>query len=126
MRSATVLDVKVLDQLEMEAGPSVRLRAIEDFLAVLPARLDDACDAGRVGDDKSLGNALRRIREAAGYVGANELRDLAGNIERLCRYGAREILLPMLCQMQGVMHRTEAVFTSERTSLLLSRKINVH
>ncbi len=126
MKSSAVLDIKVLDRLEMEAGPSVRLRAIEDFLAALPTRLDDACDAGRIGDTQGLGDVLKRMREAAGHVGATELRDLAGSIERVCRYGARELLLPMLCQLQGVMHRAEDVFARERSSLLVSRRVNVH
>jgi HPt (histidine-containing phosphotransfer) domain-containing protein len=126
MKSVAVLDNKVLDKLEMEAGPSVRLKAIEDFLAVMPNRLDDACAAGRVGDERSLGDALKSLRESAGHVGANELRDLSARIEKLCRYGARELLLPMLVQLQSVMTRTEDVFTRERTSLLLSRKMSVH
>lgn len=126
MRSVAVLDNKVLDKLEMEAGPSMRLKAIEDFLAVLPNRLDDACSAGRVGDERSLGDALKSLRESAGYVGAHELRDIAGRIERLCRYGARELLLPMLVQLQAVMNRAEDVYSRERTSLLISRKMGVH
>jgi hypothetical protein len=122
MKGATVLDNKVLEKLEMDAGPSMRLKAMEEFLADLPHRLDDACDAGRTGDSQMLGNVLRSIRDAAGHVGAMELRDLATRIEKLCRYGARELLLPMLVQMQAVMNRAEAVIKRERNSLIHSRK----
>jgi HPt (histidine-containing phosphotransfer) domain-containing protein len=126
MRSATVLDSKVLDKLEMEAGPSVRLKAIDEFLATLPHRLDDACDAGRVGDSQSLGQVLQSIRDAAGYVGAIELRELAGRIEKLCRYGARELLMPMLVQLQAVMNRAEEGIKRERKAMLHSRKVTIH
>jgi Hpt domain len=126
MRGATVLDSKVLDKLEMEAGPSVRLKAIDEFLANLPHRLDDACDAGRVGDAQSLGKVLQSIRDAAGHVGAVELRELAGRIEKLCRYGARELLMPMLVQLQAVMNRAEEVIKRERNAMLHSRKVTIH
>ncbi len=122
MKGATVLDNKVLEKLEMDAGPSMRLKAMEEFLAGLPHRLDDACDAGRSGDSLMLGKVLRSIRDAAGHVGALELRDLATRIEKLCRYGARELLLPMLVQLQAVMDRAEVVIKRERNSLLHSRK----
>jgi len=126
MKGAALLDVQVLNQLEMQTGPAGKLRAIDEFLASLPSRLDDACNAGRIGDSQSLKNILLRIREAAGHVGAVELGNVTKSIEKVCRYGAREVILPMLCQMESVMHRTEEVFTRERISLLMTRKAFTH
>ena len=120
------VDSKYLDKLEEKVGAAGRLKAIEDFLTSMPRRLDDACDAGRVGDVQAVGIALIRIREAANHVGATELRDLAECIEGVCRRGAREVVLPMLVQLHGVMHHAEDWMQSERNALMLGHRVSIH
>jgi hypothetical protein len=83
--------------------------------------MDDACERGRAGDLTGLGRAMRFIGTAAGNVGATELTDMAGRINRLAEAGAKDIVLPLLCQLDDMLGHVESWLQKEK-NLYGSRK----
>src|SRR6188768_554849 len=83
-----------LDNLERTGGVALMAKVIDQFLEKVPLRMDDACERGRAGDLGGLGRAIRSIGSAAGNVGATEVSDMAGRINRLAEAGAKDVVLP--------------------------------
>src|SRR4051812_31491756 len=96
-------DRRALDTLERTGGVALMAKVIDQFLEKVPLRMDDACDRGRAGDLSGLGRAVRFIGTAAVNVGATEISDMAGRINRLAEAGAKDIVLPLLCQLDDML-----------------------
>src|SRR3954465_3905561 len=96
-------DRRALDTLERTGGGALMAKVIDQFLEKVPLRMDDACERGRAGDLNGLGRAIQSIGSAAGNVGATEVRDMAGRINRLAEAGAKDVVLPLLCQLDDML-----------------------
>jgi hypothetical protein len=103
-------------------GVELMVRVIDQFLEKVPKRMDAACDGGKTGDLVRLGNAVESIKVAAGNVGATEVWDMAGRIERLAVEGAKDLVLPLLCQLDDMLGHAETWLQREKSNL---RKSNL-
>jgi HPt (histidine-containing phosphotransfer) domain-containing protein len=117
-------DRKALDRLEKLGGSELMARVIDQFLDKVPQRMEAACDRGRAGDLSAVEQAIHSIRSAAGNVGATEVSDFAGKIERLAVAGAKDLVLPLLCQLDDVLGHAVSWLKQERTFLRTTRGIN--
>jgi HPt (histidine-containing phosphotransfer) domain-containing protein len=111
------IDKSALESLARQGGSALTLKAIDQFLDKVPQRMEAACDRGRAGDLSAVEQALQSIRSAAGIVGATEVSQFASRIERLAVEGAREKVLPLLCQLDEILNQAVAWLQKEKTSL---------
>lgn len=107
-------DRKALERLERVGGVALMAKVIDQFLEKVPKRMDDACDRGRAGDLGALGRAVESIASAAWNVGANEVGEMAGRIHRLASAGAKDMVLPLLCQLDDMLVHVNAWLQKEK------------
>lgn len=120
------IDRTALDRLESVGGVALMARVIDQFLEKVPLRMDDACDRGRAGDLKELGRALQSITVAAGNVGATEVSEMAGRIGKLAEAGAKDLVLPLLCQLDDMLGQVHFWLQGERSRLRGARGMIWH
>lgn len=109
-------DRKALDRLERVGGVALMAKVIDQFLEKVPLRMDDACERGRAGDLSGLGRAVQSIASAAGNVGATEISDMAGRINRLAEAGAKDVVLPMLVQLDDMLGHVHSWLQKEKNT----------
>ena len=109
-------DRKALDRLERVGGVALMARVIDQFLEKVPQRMDDACDRGRAGDLGGLGSAVESIATAAWNVGANEVGEMAGRIHKLASLGAKDVVLPLLCQLDDMLVHVNSWLQKEKNA----------
>src|SRR5438445_4513784 len=109
-------DRRTLDTLERTGGVALMAKVIDQFLEKVPLRMDDACDRGRAGDLSGLGRAVQSIGTAAGNVGATELSALAVRINKLADAGAKDIVLPLLCQLDDMLGHAKSWLQKEKST----------
>ena len=114
MEAAIQVDRGVLMRLERTEGAEFLVGAIDQFIRNARLRLETACDYGKSGNLEAVSKALRGLKEAASNLGALEVRDLAAHIERLAIQGGKDLILPLLCQLDGMLNQTESWLLSER------------
>lgn len=119
-------DKTALDRLERLGGSALISRVIDQFLEKVPQRMEAACDRGKAGDLQALGRAVQSIKAAASNVGATEVRDMAERIERLAVQGAKDIILPLLCHLDGMLGRARAWLIREKTTLGSGKDLGWH
>jgi hypothetical protein len=115
-RTEIPFDRKALDRLERVGGVALMARVIDQFLEKVPQRMDDACDRGRAGDLASMGRAVESIGSAAWNVGATEVSDMAGRINKLAAAGAKDMVLPLLCQLDDMLVHVNSWLQKEKTA----------
>lgn len=120
------IDRTALDRLESVGGVALMAKVIDQFLEKVPLRMDDACDRGRAGDLTALGAALQSIAVAAGNVGATEAGELAGRIGRLAEAGARDVVLPLLCQLDDMLGKVGFWLQKEKVAIRSARGMVWH
>jgi len=109
-------DRKALERLERVGGVALMAKVIDQFLEKVPQRMDDACDRGRAGDLGALGRAVESIATSAWNVGANEVGEMAGRINKLAAAGAKDVVLPLLCQLDDMLVHVNAWLQKEKTA----------
>ena len=109
-------DRKALDRLERVGGVALMAKVIDQFLEKVPLRMDDACERGRAGDLSGLGRAVQSIGAAAGNVGATDISDMAGRINRLAEAGAKDVVLPLLCQLDDMLGHVQSMLVREKNT----------
>lgn len=109
-------DRRALETLERTGGVALMAKVIDNFLEKIPMRMDDACDRGRAGDLSGLGRAVQFIGSTAGNLGATELSELAGRINRLADAGAKDIVLPLLCQLDDMIGHARTWLQTEKSA----------
>lgn len=114
--SDSSFDRRALDRLERVGGVALMAKVIDQFLEKVPLRMDDACERGRAGDLSGLGRAIQSIGSAAGNVGATELRDMAVRIHRLAESGAKDVVLPLLCQLDDMLGHVQSWLQKEKNA----------
>jgi hypothetical protein len=115
-KAETGFDKKALERLERVGGVALMAKVIDQFLEKVPQRMDDACDRGRAGDLGAMGNAVESIATAAWNVGANEVGEMAGRIQRLATAGAKDVVLPLLCQLDDMLVHVNAWLQKEKNA----------
>jgi HPt (histidine-containing phosphotransfer) domain-containing protein len=110
------IDRRALDRLERVGGVALMAKVIDQFLEKVPLRMDDACERGRAGDLSGLGRAIQSIGSAAGNVGATEVSDMAGRINRLAEAGAKDVVLPLLCQLDDMLGHVQSWLQKEKNT----------
>jgi HPt (histidine-containing phosphotransfer) domain-containing protein len=120
------IDRRALDRLEKLGGSELIVRVIDQYLDKVPQRMEAACDRGRAGDLNAVGRAVHSIKSAAGNVGATEVSDFADRIERAAIDGAKDLILPLLCQLDDMLGQVETWLQREKSSLRSARGINWH
>jgi HPt (histidine-containing phosphotransfer) domain-containing protein len=114
MEAAVHMDRNALQRLERVGGADLLVRIIDQFLASARQRLETACDCGKSGNLETLGKTLHSLKDAASNLGALGVRDLSAHIERLSVQGAKDLILPLLCQLDRMLQQTEHWLLSER------------
>jgi hypothetical protein len=109
-------DKKALERLERVGGVALMAKVIDQFLEKVPQRMDDACDRGRAGDLRAMGTAVESIAAAAWNVGANEVGEMAGRIQKLATAGAKDMVLPLLCQLDDMLVHVNAWLQKEKNA----------
>jgi hypothetical protein len=109
-------DRKALDRLERVGGVALMAKVIDQFLEKVPLRMDDACERGRAGDLNGLGRAVQSIGAAAGNVGATDISDMTGRISRLAEAGAKDVVLPLLCQLDDMLGHVQSMLLREKNT----------
>ncbi len=126
MELTLLRDKKALDRLERVGGADLLIRVIDQFLSSAPLRLDTACDSGKSGNLEGVVKAIHSLKEAASNLGALEVRDLAAQIERLAIQGGKDLILPLLCQLDELLQTTEYWLLTERRERIQSKGVGWH
>lgn len=115
------IDRSALNRLEKLGGIELMVRVIDQYLLNVPARMDTACDRGRAGDLTAVWRAIHSIKSAAGNIGATPVSDFADRIEKAAVDGARDMILPLLCQFNDVLGQVETWLQHEKVTLRSSQ-----
>jgi hypothetical protein len=109
-----MFDRRKLDVLERTGGVALMAKVIDQFLEKVPQRMDDACERGRAGDLGGLDRAMQSIGVAAGSIGATSISEMTGRISKLAEAGAKDIVLPLLCQLDDMLGRANVWLQQEK------------
>ena len=104
------------------AGSATALELLDRFLEESPERLEACVSALQKGDLGSISHHLHRIRGDAGWLGAKEVQDLAGQGENFALEGKSEGLAALLEQLSGLCYEVSQELHRERTVLLGSKE----
>ncbi len=120
------IDRSVLNDLEKKGGSELKFRAIDQFLDKIPKRMEAACDRGRSGDLTAVETAIHAIKSAAGSVGATEVSEFADRIEQAAIEGAKDIVMPLLCQLDDMLGHVQIWLQKEKAGLPSMRGMHWH
>lgn len=104
------------------AGVSGALEILDRFLEEAPGRLESALRALSSGDLKTVQFNLHRIRSDAGWLGAREVQELAGQGEEQIVAGQAEGLQELLERLSGCCYDASQELERQRTVLLGSKE----
>lgn len=96
------------DNLRRIGGDEFVREMVELFLTATPSYLAAALRAGRTGDWPQLQDAAHSLKANAGYLGAEELRQVAEQLEALARTHQAAELPPLLEQLAATYARARA------------------
>jgi len=111
-----------LMRLKKMAGSSTALEILDRFLEESPARLQACVQALSGGDLVTVQHNLHRLRSDAGWLGAREVQELAGEGESRAVEGRPEGLLDLLQQLSGLCYDACQELHRQRTLLLGSQE----
>lgn len=121
-----LLDSTVLDrlQLELDYDEGVWKVFIQDFVALLPARIERLRMALTTGDPVTSKDAVLSLKTASQMVGAERLAGLAFDLQRAIRNdspdGPRSIVLPRL----AVAHLPRIRQCAQQTIYILEKHLH--
>jgi len=104
------------------AGSATALELLDRFLEESPERLEACVKALKAGDLTAIQQHLHRIRSDAGWLGAKEVQDLAGQGENLAIEGKSEGIEALLEDLSGRCYEVCQELHRERTVLLGSKE----
>ncbi|MFN8606396.1 MAG: Hpt domain-containing protein [Vulcanimicrobiota bacterium] len=110
-------------RLKKMAGSATALELLDRFLEESPERLEACLAALQKGDLASIQQHLHRIRSDAGWLGAKEVQDLAGQGENLAVEGKSEGMEALLQDLSGRCYEVCQELHRERTVLLGSKEL---
>ncbi len=100
-----------LNEIGHDLGPERVRELIELFLDHSPERLRQVRDGQRSGDLEASAGALHSIRSSAAMIGANELTDVAGAMEKLAKDDDAETLAAMLVDLERAFDTVTDILT---------------
>lgn len=109
-------------RLKKMAGSATALELLDRFLEESPERLAACLKALEGGDLPSIQAHLHRIRSDAGWLGAKEVQELAGQGENLAVEGKSEGMEALLQELSGRCYEVCQELHRERTVLLGSKE----
>jgi two-component system sensor histidine kinase EvgS len=112
-----------LQRLKKMAGSSTALEILDRFLEEAPERLTDCHTCLESGDLVAIRHHLHRIRSDAGWLGARQVADLAGEGENQLVEGRSDGLKELLEQLSGLCYEVSQELQRERTLLLGSKEL---
>lgn len=104
------------------AGSATALELLDRFLEESPERLQACLKALEQGDLPTIQQHLHRIRSDAGWLGAKEVQELAGQGENLVVEGKSEGMEALLQELSGRCYEVCQELHRERTVLLGSKE----
>ncbi|MBX3168443.1 MAG: Hpt domain-containing protein [Candidatus Eremiobacteraeota bacterium] len=105
------------------AGSATALELLDRFLEESPERLEACLQALAAGDLPTIQQHLHRIRSDAGWLGAKEVQELAGQGENLAVEGRSEGMEALLQDLSGRCYEVCQELHRERTVLLGSKEL---
>jgi len=108
--------------LKKMAGSATALELLDRFLEESPERLESCLQALKSGDLTAIQHHLHRIRSDAGWLGAKEVQELAGQGENLAVEGKSEGMEALLQELSGLCYDVSQELHRERTVLLGSKE----
>jgi HPt (histidine-containing phosphotransfer) domain-containing protein len=120
-----LLDSSVLDRLheELEYDEGVWKVFVQDFVALLPARIEKVRLALTTGDKAAAKDAVLSLKTSSQMVGAERLAGLALDLEGALRFDPREgepsVVLPRI----ATAHLTVIKQCVQQTSYLLTKHL---
>lgn len=110
-------------RLKKMAGSATALELLDRFLEESPERLEACMQALKSGDLPTIQQHLHRIRGDAGWLGAKDVQDLAGQGENLAVEGKSEGMEALLQDLSGRCYEVCQELHRERTVLLGSKEL---
>lgn len=120
------MDRRALNRLEKLGGSELIVRVIDRYLEKVSSRMDAACDRGRAGDLTAVWRAVHSIKSAAVNVGATDVTEFADRIEKAAVEGAKDMILPLLCQFNDMLGQVETWLEREKVTLRSSQVTHWH
>lgn len=120
------MDRRALNRLEKLGGSELIVRVIDQYLDKVSNRMEAACDRGRAGDLNAVWRAIHSIKSAASNVGATDVTEFAGRIEKAAVEGAKDMILPLLCQFNDMLGQVETWLQKEKVTIRSSQSAHWH
>ncbi len=112
-----LLDETALADLVRGAGAAVASELVVDFLADLKDRIGDLVEATDQLDREALARSGHAIRGAAALFGANEIKELAQQIESEAEQLSRGETYRLVSEMEAASERAKDAFAAWRVGL---------
>lgn len=109
-------------RLKKMAGSATALEILDRFLEESPTRLKGCLEALPQGDLVAIRHHLHRIRSDAGWLGAKQVQELAGQGESMAVEGQVDGLEELLQQLSGECYEASQELHRQRTLLLGSKE----
>ena len=109
-------------RLKKMAGSATALELLDRFLEESPQRLEACLEALQKGELKTIQEHLHRIRGDAGWLGAKEVQEMAGQGENMAVEGKSEGMEALLQDLSGRCYDVCQELHRERTILLGSKE----
>jgi HPt (histidine-containing phosphotransfer) domain-containing protein len=110
-----VSSLLMLRELQRPGAPDAVGRIVDRFLEETPQRIAALHVAVAEGDAGKLEQAAHALKGITGTVGANEMRDLAHELEQLGRRGTTATAASMIEQLEASLERARPVFDGLRS-----------
>ncbi len=114
---SALLDEAALADLVRGAGAAVASELVVDFLGDLQDRIGDLVEATDQLDRDALTKSGHAIRGAAALFGANEIRELAQQIESEAQQLSRGETYRLVSEMEAASERAKEAFATWRSEL---------
>ena len=105
------------------AGSATAIEILDRFLEEAPERIASCHESLTQGDLTAIQHHLHRIRSDAGWLGARQVADLAGEGETRIVEGRPDGLAELFEQLSGLCYEVSQELQRERTLLLGSKEL---
>jgi HPt (histidine-containing phosphotransfer) domain-containing protein len=105
-----VSSLLMLRSLQRPGGPDAVGRIVDRFLEETPQRLATLHAAVEGADPRLLEQAAHALKGIAGTVGANEMHDLARQVEHIGRDGTTDGAAALVSALEHALRHATAVF----------------
>ena len=111
------LNDSVLDKFGRAHGNKSVVELIDLFLVYVPKNINAAVAAEKTGDLIAVGRAVHAVKSSSGNIGADTLRELAGQIEHLSSEGNENSITPLMRQLEAAFSRLKSRLEMKRKGI---------